>query len=98
MSSLKNAVDVLIYKDDNYADYDLIDDTRVFYNRYSRNEFGEIKNCQYLILYKPTNKVYTSLPYAYTQSDEKEIEEYLNKPNNSTYKKSKVIQFLNTIN
>lgn len=62
MSALREEVSSLIHNDgDSYKVSE--DDTRIYRRTNSRNMFSSIKNCNFVILYLPRNKVYTNLGY-----------------------------------
>lgn len=79
MSALREEISSLIHKDgDTYKVSE--DDTRIYRRTNSKNMFSGIKNCNFVIIYHPRNKVYTNLGYPNIENLETMKEYVANQP------------------
>lgn len=89
MTALREEINSFIHNDNKAYTVTEKDGTRVYYRSSNRTMFSEIKNCNFIIIYKPRNKVCVNLGYLLEAQDVETMKAYI------TSKEGKKINIIN---
>lgn len=77
MTALREEINSFIHNDNKAYTVTEKDGTRVYYRASNRTMFSEIKNCNFIIIYKPRNKVCVNLGYLLEAQDVETMKAYI---------------------